>query len=132
MVSLKKILNKILVRINSEADYVVERGHLRQGWDYIKWNSGKAECFREAEEYYAPSGTAVGNLYRIKTEVYLPGIFNINPSQIFVSSMDESNDNIISMNGCAIDSENIKIYAWTTANKGTYVYASCYVRGNWK
>ena len=31
MVSLKKILNKILVRINSEADYVVEQGHTKGG-----------------------------------------------------------------------------------------------------
>ena len=132
MVSLKKILNKILVRINSEADYVVEQGHIRSGWDYIKWNSGKAECFREAEEYYAPSGTAVGNLHRVEIETYVPGIFIINPSHIYVSPMDTSKNNIISMNGCAIDSETIKIYAWTTTSEGTYVYASCYLRGNWK
>ena len=115
------------------ADYVVEQGHIRGGWYYRKWNSGKAECFNEGTNY-APSGTAtaVGNLYRAEIEVYLPDIFIVNPIYIYVSPLDPSTDNIISMNGCAIDSETIKFYVWTTTRGNMYVYASCHIIGNWK
>lgn len=61
MVSLKKILNKILVRINNEVDYVVEQG-TSSNWEYTKWNSGKIEVVRDAEATYTFS--AAGNLYR--------------------------------------------------------------------
>ena len=131
MVSLKKILNKILVRINSEADYVVEQGSTKGGWSYRKWNSGKAECFWIGNNYY-DSSTAVGNLYRVEVEDYLPSIFITNPDNIYASPVDTSKHNVISMNGYAIDSETIKIYAWTATSQSIYVLASYDVIGEWK
>ena len=131
MVSLKKILNKILVRINSEADYVVEQGTI-DGWDYIKWNSGKAECFLEGDQYYEPSEPVTIELYKVATQVNLPTIFITKPSHIYASPMDSTTQDIISMYGYAIDSETIKFYGWKPTSNGTFIYASFHVIGNWK
>ena len=51
MVSLKKVLNKILTRINNEVGYVVEQG-TSGNWTYRKWSSGEVECW-----YHANYGT---------------------------------------------------------------------------
>lgn len=132
MVSLKKILNKILVRINSEADYVVEQDSDPQGgWAYRKWNSGMAEYFWIGRQYF-DSPTAVGNLYRVEVEDYLPSIFITDPDNIYVSPIDSSKHNVISMNGYAIDSGTIKIYAWIPTSQTIYMLVSYYIIGNWK
>lgn len=130
MVSLKKILNKILVRINSEADYVVEEGQ-NESSSYRKWNSGKAEFFWVGKNYF-DSPTAVGNLYRVEVDDYLPSIFITNPDNIYVSPIDSSKHTVISMNGYAIDSGTIRLYAWLTTSQSIYVSFSYYIIGNWK
>lgn len=47
MISLKKVLNKILARINDEVNYVVEQG-ASGNWTYRKWNTGEVECWYRA------------------------------------------------------------------------------------
>ena len=45
-----------------ELDYIVERGNNASGWNYRKWNSGRAECWKTVE-YTTAVDTAWGSLY---------------------------------------------------------------------
>ena len=44
-----------------ELDYIVEQG-TNNGWDYVKWNSGRAECWKVVT-YTTTIATAFGSLY---------------------------------------------------------------------
>ena len=61
MVSLKKILNKILTRINDEADYVVEQG-ATNNWQYIKFASRKFIAWKYGTGVYTCTN-ASGSMY---------------------------------------------------------------------
>lgn len=133
MVSLKKILNKILVRINSEADYVVEQG-TNDGWEYRKWNSGRLEYFSTSTHNLRP-GDATGNVYKGEVIEFLPRptMFNNTPSHVYVASVGDTDaDNIISMNAYPIGSTRLKWYVWTATMANVEVTVSFYLIGTWK
>ena len=133
MVSLKKILNKILVRINSEADYVVEQGK-KNSWEYRKWNSGKLEYF-STKFFFASPGEAAGPLYRGEVTGSLPTNipvkFNSTPSHVYAAPVSSAR-NIISINGYALDSTRVLWYIWTATSADIEVYGTCYLIGTWK
>ena len=128
MVSLKKILNKILVRINSEADYVIEQGEVK-GLKYRKWNSGRLDCFGKSYSGSFP-GEPVGDLYRGQVIENLPAMFNSTPSHVYVT-LENSAEDIVSVNGYALDSTRINWYIWST-RVTIEMYASWCIIGTWK
>ena len=158
MVSLKKILNKILIDLkntfkksdtipvgnggtgaeSAEAaclnlgikDYIVEQGTYI-GWKYRKWNSGIAECFGYIS-LGSISVSAVGNVYRGTTTITLPGIFNDIPSNVHITNGNPLSS-VISINGRATDADHMLVYVWK-AMKGSVddVYASFHIIGTWK
>lgn len=51
------------IGVVAPADYIVEKG-TSGGWQYRKWNSGVAECWRDLGVSGAACSTAVGSWYR--------------------------------------------------------------------
>lgn len=51
------------IGVVAPADYIVEKG-TSSGWQYRKWNSGVAECWRDLSVSGAACSTAVGSWYR--------------------------------------------------------------------
>lgn len=51
------------IGVVAPADYIVEKG-TSGGWQYRKWNSGVAECWRDLSVSGAACSTAVGSWYR--------------------------------------------------------------------
>ena len=157
MVSLKKILNKILIDLkntfkksdtipvgnggtgakSAEAaclnlgikDHIVGQGTYID-WKYRKWSSGKAECFGYIS-LGSISVSAVGNVYRGTTTITLPGIFNDIPSNVHITNGNPLSS-IININGRATDPDHLSVYVWkSTKGAVDNVYASFHVIGTW-
>ena len=77
--------NRLLIKGQNVADYVIEQGTTSTGWEYRKWSSGKCEAWRTYTRSVTVN-TAWGGIYR--TGAYtlgVPNVFN-SPPQIYATS----------------------------------------------
>lgn len=67
--------NSAAEKINVMADYVVEQG-VSGGWTYIKWNSGRAECYRKTTSANLGTTGQINGFYYRFYSINLPtGLF---------------------------------------------------------
>ena len=65
-----------MLRINKETDYIISQGSESNGWNWRKWNSGIAECWRSYTETTATAFSATGNVYyRVANFNFLANFF---------------------------------------------------------
>ena len=88
MVSLKKVLNKILTRINSEADYVIEAGSgsVAGGtYNYRMWSSGLSEYWYTIERDDGVTTKVWTTPIAYNDYTTWAGLFNASRSRLFTS-----------------------------------------------
>ena len=110
-------------------DYVVEQGS-GTDWKYRKWNSGVAECFGYLL-FDSVQMSAVGNVYRGHSLVYLPSIFNVAPTNVY-ATVGSPSSSVIGISGKAKDTKWLEVYVWKATSGTIDVYASFHVIGTWK
>ena len=126
--SIKTLLTRILEALS--VDYIVEEG-TDNGWTYVKWNSGIAECWKWVTEDNLAMTTAEGYAYYSpnKTYPYPTGLF-IGSPEAQVSA--ECSGRLVT---CHIDDNNqtnIHVYYSCSVSNTRKVYGHISSKGRWK
>lgn len=124
------------------ADFVVERGAVAMGsngyWRYIKWNSGKAECYGTRNFGNMGVTTAFGSLYKSSelTQALPTNLFNTFPEyiNIYVNEITNNMGWVVKGTTTPISKTNTGTFILVSPVNTTLqqVYLSFYVIGTWK
>ena len=125
------------IQVNGvELDYIVEQG-TKNGWDYKKWNSGKAECWKIVEHTTAVS-TAWGSMYMgtASSRQTYPFVFTAKPmEQATLQAGSYQGILFPEKDGNGVNGTNssarYNICRPSSVASSTF-YISLYVVGNWK
>ena len=130
-----KINNNINANVSTAIkDYIVERG-TSGNWTYVKWNSGRAECWGEHTGTVS-SWTAWGSLYEATSHRfnYPSGLFKTAPK--YTATVHSSSDGVFGPESYLANSatQTPLFYALrpNAGSTGLTVYYDIYAWGNWK
>ena len=141
MVSLKKVLNKILTRINSEADYVIEagRGSVAGGtYNYRMWSSGLSEYWYTIERDNGVTTKVWTTPICYNDYTTWAGLFNASRNALFTSrphvTISSRNSQFLAFIPYGITTAGIGTISPLSVNaKSNVAYAfSLYAVGTWK
>lgn len=131
MLDLKALLSKILDAI--KVDYVVEQ-HFSTGssdpWNYRKWNSGMAECWRSYSGTNSTSGAVLGGYYAVVSFNFPSGLFISEPPLVLASGRQGTGISMV----CARDASKTStiIHILTNQSGSNSLIVRLYAIGKWK
>lgn len=133
MSRLYNILSEIAARVG--VDYIVEQSFGSDGaWSYIKWNSGKLECFRRFNPGAYTINTQRGSMYSggDMTQTY-PVAFTEIPTVTSSVSLGTSAFVIdTQLTGSTTTNSTIRLVAASSMAQNNGYIVSVYAVGRWK